>query len=156
MHRNSQKKSSFTAIACLILVLFLLVLFPGCTISGISSPPDDLITPEWHLIKYTGADKSTIDALPGPSVTLKFDKNGTFRGSAGCNRFSGSYSVEGELMTVKSLSSTEMFCSGPGSVMEQEKRFLSHLSNSTRFSVNDPYLALSYYDEERLLVFEKV
>ncbi len=156
MHQNSQKKSRFTAITTLILALFLLVLFPGCTISGISSPPDDLTTPEWHLIKYTGADKNTINAHPGTLVTLKFNKNGTFRGNAGCNRFSGLYSVEGELMAVKSLSATEMYCKGPGGVMEQEQQVLSHLSNSTRFSINEPYLALSYYDEDRLLVFEKV
>jgi heat shock protein HslJ len=155
MPHDSLKKSRFTPITALILVLFLLVLFPGCTISGISSPPDDLIKPEWNLIKYVGADKNTINTLPGTLVTLKFDKDGTFRGSAGCNRFSGLYSVEGELMTVKSLSSTEMFCKGPRGVMEQEQQVLSHLSNSTRFSINDPYLALSYYDEERLLVFER-
>jgi heat shock protein HslJ len=155
MDRDSLKKARFTSTAGIIFVLFFLILLPGCTISGISAPPDDLTAPEWHLIKYTGTDKNSVDALPGTSVTLKFDKNGTFRGSAGCNRFSGLYSVEGELMTVKSLSSTEMYCRDSPGVMDQEQQVLSHLSNSTRFSVNDPYLALSYYDEERLLVFEK-
>jgi heat shock protein HslJ len=155
MCREFFKKTRLVAFTGFIAILFLLVLFTGCTISGISAPPDDLITPEWHLIKYVGTDKNTIDALPGTPVTLKFDKDGTFRGSGGCNRFSGSYSVEGELITVKSQSSTEMYCNGPPGVMAQEQQVLSHLSNSTRFSINDPYMALSYYDEERLLVFER-
>ncbi len=149
------KKTGFLPFMSLMTVLCLTVAFPGCIISGISTPPDDLIMPEWHLIHYLGTDKKSVDPLPGTSITLDFDKGGKFSGSAGCNRFSGFYSVEGELITVKSLSSTEMYCSDPPGVTGQERQFLSLLSNSTRYNINDRYLVLSYYDEERLLVFER-
>jgi heat shock protein HslJ len=142
-------------IGIVLIFAFTLVLaiIPGCLISGSTTPPSDLTTPEWHLLTYRGDDGSDIPAID--NVTLRFGPDGTFQGSSGCNLYSANYTVEGELITVGALAVTERYCPAPEGIMLQETEYLSRLSNTTRYHISDNYLVLSYYDVEKLLVFMK-
>jgi heat shock protein HslJ len=139
--------------ALLFSITLTLTILPGCLISGSTTPPPELTAPEWHLVTYRGDDGNDIPALA--NITLRFNPDGTLHGSGGCNQYSAAYTVEGELITVESLASTERYCLEPEGVMDQEAEYLARLSNTTRYHVSDDYLVLSYYDVEKLLVFEK-
>ena len=70
-----------------------------------------------------------IDQMPvldGIATELRF-ANGTLSGTAGCNRFNGSYAVAGNIVTFGAIRSTRMMC--PEKQMAQEARFLSLLSS---------------------------
>ncbi len=142
-----------TTIMVSLLLLFFLIFSCGCLSFGTTSPPPGLTDPEWHLTSYRSHDGTQTQVIPNTSITLKFSPDGQFSGNAGCNHYSGSYSVEGELITLESLTSTEMYCSQPGGVMPQESEYLRLLKNATRFSIPNEYLVLSRYDIEKLLVF---
>lgn len=139
--------------ALLISTMLLMIMVPGCLISGSTTPPPDLTTPEWHLLSYRGGDGNDVPAME--DITLRFNPDGTLQGNSGCNQYFAAYSVEGELIMVKSLASTERYCTGPDGVMAQEQEYLTRLSNTTRYHVSGDNLVLSYYDVEKLLVFVK-
>ncbi|MBP1929632.1 heat shock protein HslJ [Methanolinea mesophila] len=140
-------------IALLFSLAFVLIPLSGCLISGSTTPPGDLTAPQWHLVTYRGDDDRDIPAIG--EVTLQFSPDGTLQGNSGCNQYTAAYTVEGELITIGTLTSTERSCAEPSGIMGQEAEFLSRLSNTTRYHVSDNYLILSYYDVEKLLVFEK-
>jgi heat shock protein HslJ len=147
---RSNRSIGITVIFAFTLVL---ILVPGCLISGSTTPPSGLTTPAWHLVTYRGDDGNDIPALD--NVTLRFNPDGTLQGSSGCNQYTATYTVEGELITVGSLATTERYCPAPEGIMHQETEYLSRLSNTTRYHISDNYLVLSYYDVEKLLVFVK-
>ena len=64
-------------------------------------------------------------AFSGSTPTLTFDSAQHAAGSTGCNRFSGTVTIEGRSLRFGPLMTTRRGCPGP--VMEQEKRFLGAL-----------------------------
>ena len=85
----------------------------GC--GGKILPPDTLAGSSWTFVSIGGvavaADRPT---------SLQFDGN-RLSGSAGCNRFSGSYAADGGTLKAGPLMATEMAC--PGAGMTQEAAF---------------------------------
>ncbi len=85
----------------------------GC--GGKILPPDTLAGSNWTFVSIGGvavaADRPT---------SLQFDGN-RLSGSAGCNRFSGSYAADGGTLKAGPLMATEMAC--PGAGMTQEAAF---------------------------------
>jgi heat shock protein HslJ len=85
----------------------------GC--GGKILPPDTLAGSNWTFVSIDGvavaADRPT---------SLQFDGN-RLSGSAGCNRFSGSYAADGGTLKAGPLMATEMAC--PGAGMTQEAAF---------------------------------
>lgn len=77
----------------------------------------------------------------GVKQTVTFDESaGQVYGSAGCNRFTGSYSVSGTRITVSPLAVTMMACPEPQ--MRAEQTFLKRLQGATRFSLGSDTLTL--------------
>lgn len=125
----------------------------GCVLNGNTQPPPALTAHEWDLQSFRDPGGDLVAPLPGSIVTLTFSPAGDIHGKSGCNSYHGTYSVEGELLTVQSLASTEMYCPGPEGLMAQEERYLILLSESTRYQVLDNTLILSYYDIRKHMVF---
>ena len=65
--------------------------------------------------------------------TLRFDEQGGVSGSAGCNRYFGTLSREGEGVSVGPLGTTRMMCAPP--IMDQEQRFLRTLQGARRLEL---------------------
>jgi heat shock protein HslJ len=152
-HLSLSSRNRIIGYVLLLSITLSTILVPGCLISGSTTPPSGLTTPEWHLLSYRGDDGRDIPAVG--DVTLRFNPDDTLNGTSGCNQYSASYSVEGELLTIGPIASTERYCPGPDGVMAEEHEYLARLSNTTRYHVSDNNLVLSYYDVEKLLVFVK-
>jgi heat shock protein HslJ len=60
-------------------------------------------------------------------VTLEFE-DGRVAGNGGCNNFFGTYTVDGNQLTISALGSTMMACL-PEEVMQQEAQVLALLSD---------------------------
>ena len=90
----------------------------GKTVKGCGGgilPPSELAGTSWTFVSIGGAP------VAGDRPTsLQFDGE-RLSGSAGCNRFSGSYKVEGRTLTAGPLMATKMAC--PGAGMMQESAF---------------------------------
>ncbi|WP_432768069.1 MAG: META domain-containing protein [Sphingopyxis sp.] len=90
----------------------------GTTVKGCGGgvlPPTALAGTNWTFAAIGGAPV----AADRPT-SLQFDGS-RISGSAGCNRFSGSYSADGGTLTAGPLAATEMAC--PGAGMTQENAF---------------------------------
>lgn len=105
----------------------------------------------WQLV--TMGQSKPVTLKP---ITLMFEKD-RIGGSAGCNRFFGNYSVQGNQLQVKSpLGTTRMAC--PGETMKYESEFLKALAAANRYEITaNGELKIQYNDGQKtqVLTFEK-
>jgi heat shock protein HslJ len=89
----------------------------GKTVQGCGGgilPPTELAGTSWTFVSIGGAP-----VAKDRPTSLAFEA-GRLSGSAGCNRFSGSYKREGGMLTAGPLMATEMACPGPGMTQEND------------------------------------
>ncbi len=139
----------------LLMMASLFVLYSGCVFLDLSNPPETLTNKTWYLKSYRSSDGSQQLVIPDTSITLVVSRDGRFNGSAGCNSYSGAYTVEGELINWGPVTCTAMYCPEPDGIMEQESEYIRLLENTTRFSASDEFLVLSHYDVEKMLIFTR-
>lgn len=84
---------------------------------------------------WVGRDLLGAPLADGSRLSLRFGANGRLAASAGCNRLSAAYRLEGDqLQVVPPMISTRMACPAP--LAEQESRFLAFLGSVTRHAVD--------------------
>lgn len=92
---------------------------------------------EWRVTQIGG------DVVPqdtGPTMTFAAD--GSLYGSTSCNRFNGSYSIDGNALVVGKVAATKRACEA--GLMQQERRFLDAISMIENASLEDGgFLVLS-------------
>jgi heat shock protein HslJ len=82
------------------------------------------------------------NSLPDTELSILF-RNGVLAGTAGCNSYSGAYSIdEGNALQIEQLRATQMYCSEE--LMDQEETFLSALQNVSKYHLEDDVLTLYY------------
>ena len=96
----------------------------------------DLADTQWVLSSLDGSLP-----LPDATVTLQFNQDGTATGSDGCNRFSTTYTQEGNDLTFKQPAAAGMMmCSEE--VMDEAAAFATVLADTTSFLANKKILVL--------------
>ncbi|MGB1253847.1 MAG: DUF6438 domain-containing protein, partial [Candidatus Promineifilaceae bacterium] len=90
----------------------------------------------WGEVK--GATFSPFADLP---ITLVFEADGSVNGGGGCNRYFGSYTLQGEVLTVSQLGATRMACEEY--IMEVEQQYLDALSTARLVEVNADQLRIT-------------
>jgi len=91
------------------------------------------------------------DLLPETQITATFE-DARVRGSAGCNTYGAAYVRTGSSLDLEAPAATEMACSGPAGVMEQEQRYLNILRDVTTYHIHGSQLWLETSDG-RVLFF---
>jgi heat shock protein HslJ len=86
----------------------------------------------WEVLSvlYDDAIRSVV---VGTDLTATFTAAGEISGLAGCNRFTGGYTVEGADVHIDPLARTAMACAEPEGIMEQEDGYLAALESVVRF-----------------------
>ncbi|HEY8550496.1 MAG TPA: META domain-containing protein [Vicinamibacterales bacterium] len=92
----------------------------------------------WRLTALTGHSSDVLASAPRP-VTVRFEK-GRITGFSGCNRFTGSYTAEGDRITIGQLGGTMMACGPEAMALEQAvkeglKGILRHGSSGDRLTL---------------------
>jgi uncharacterized lipoprotein YbaY len=108
----------------------------------------ELAGTEWVLDTLAG-EALAHDVRP----TVAFDAEGRVAGNAGCNRYHGTYAVDGEKLGVGHLGATQMAC--PPEQMEQEARFLDALGRVDRASLHEGLLVLCFGEPAQELVLAR-
>jgi heat shock protein HslJ len=80
------------------------------------SMPSPIEGSAWRLKHMPGAQSAALAQLNRP-VTMRLE-SGRLSGFAGCNNFTGSYSLDGGQLKIGPVASTQMACPEPGSSIE--------------------------------------
>jgi heat shock protein HslJ len=124
-----------------------ILLLASCSASGSSQ---DLTGNIWLLSELNGQAPIT-----GTAITAEFDEDGRVGGSSGCNNYSTSYSVDGNMFTFSEpLASTLMACPEP--IMEQERDFTQALADTAEFEITNDELILNESNGNELARFDAV
>jgi heat shock protein HslJ len=107
-----------------------------------AGPPAGL----WQVTGFRSPGTGDVAApLPGTAVTLGLRADGEIEGRA-CNSYGGPWRADGTAITVGPLWQTEMYCSSPPGVSEQEVTYLEALRAATGWRVEDDRLTLTDRD----------
>ncbi len=127
------------------------VIADGKTVQGCGGkilPPDELAGSSWAFISIGGvavaADRPTSLRFEGDRIS----------GSAGCNRFSGSYSVNSSTLKAGPLMATKMAC--PGAGMTQEYAFFQLMAAPVSLTFADDGTLILAGAEGRTAVLKRV
>jgi len=111
---------------------------------------DGLPGTSWVLTEYTDASGDTVPAVEEPA-SLSFTTDAV-AGSTPCNQFNGSYTVNGDALTITMGAMTQRACEG--AVQAQEDALVQQLPEVTSFVIDDgDALILTDDAGETLLVY---
>ena len=98
--------------------------------TGPTSSAGDVQGTSWTLVSINGEPPSA-----DPAPTLTFDDARNVSGSAGCNTYTGSATVEGSSISFSPLASTRMACPD-AAVTAQETAFLAALGEVEAYAMD--------------------
>lgn len=126
-----------------IIILLMILIMTACS----SSSSSNLVDQSWLLTTVLGEQP-----LPGTIITLEFGEGGKVGGSSGCNRYSASYTFDGNQLSFgEQMATTMMACLEP--VMQQEREYLQVLAGTKTFQLEDDVLTLFDGDGEEVASF---
>ena len=73
-------------------------------------------------------------------------EDGTLSGSAGCNNYTATYTVDGDQISITPVATTMMMCAEPEGVMEQEAEYIAALGTAATFAIEGDQLELRTAD----------
>lgn len=132
-----------------------IVLLAGLPLSAIAQDGEP-VTPEgveWTLTSYDDGVGEELVSLPFDVRPTLLLEDGIASGNAGCNRFSGTYELDGSSLSLSDeLSVTLGLCDGPG--QDVEDAYLAALGSVAGWSLEEDVLQL--YDDlgQAVLTFE--
>jgi len=98
----------------------------------------------WVLTELDGKSIATINEAKKLHLLLD-PVTQTASGFAGCNQFTGGYSLEGKKVNMKNLATTKMFCQ---ETMETETRYLQALTETDSYRIEEHVLFLTKGDQQ--------
>jgi heat shock protein HslJ len=119
---------------------------PGAA-GGVATGTPPLHGRSWRLESMPGQDGKALGAARQP-VTMRFEQN-RVSGFSGCNRFTGSYAVDGDVLTLSQLAGTMMACPEPA--MALEAAFRAALGTPLRYAFEGIRLSLKPASGEPLV-----
>ena len=103
-----------------------------------------LLTPGALLLGFLCSDAliAGVPLVPWLFAYITFANDGTLSGSAGCNSYTTSYTLDGGEIEIAPPAATKKACAAPEGVMEQEAAYVAELPSATHFSAEGGTLAL--------------
>lgn len=105
----------------------------GCAMYG--TAPQKEFDGAWYPEYISG--KPVIDYSP---AFVEFDNTDKVSGNASCNSFTGSYTLDGNILSISKIAITRKLC--PEALMEQEQRFIEALDVITSAEIVQGMLEL--------------
>jgi len=138
-----------TIIPRLGLALALVLSLPASTLA--QADPGTPEATQWHLTSYA-ADGETVAVPWSVDATLELE-SGVASGFGGCNRFSGSYALDGASLTFDdAISMTLAACTGEQTV---EDAYLANLPLTATWAMDGDTLSLADSAGDVVLTFEQ-
>jgi len=111
------------------------------SVSGFAAAAHGLEEINWQLHEYLDEVDELTRVLPDTTVDARFT-NGQIGGSAGCNQFTATYEITGDLIAIGRAMTTRKHCAEPDGIMEQEQEYLQALARAHVYIVKPDRLEL--------------
>lgn len=102
----------------------------GSTVMTLVAQARLLAGTSWNVTMINNGKEAVVGVVDGSAVTMSFDAAGRVSGSAGCNRYTAAYTVDGDMLRFTKAAATRMACADPA-VSRQEQQFLRALESVT-------------------------
>lgn len=102
------------------------------------------LTGEWQAIAINNGNQAVVSVMNGTTVTAIFGADGKLTGNDGCNNYNGSYTLDGDKITIGPIATTRMACEQ--AVMDQETAYLNALAKAATFTLGKDSLELRDVD----------
>lgn len=114
--------------------------------------PPELANTSWNVVLYQLPVGGMTNLWPDTEITVSFSDDGSFFGFSGCNTYDGTYTVEGpyyeekdpfdehlrgQQLVLGPMSWTEIACTEPRLVMEQEAEYLEAIASAANWYITD-------------------
>ncbi len=137
-------------VSVILLSLGSLFLFPSCSVSASAKGKGDITAKEWILVSVKSKDGLSNLTPSNDSYPTLLISEGRASGSAGCNRFMGSVTVDGNSLKFDKMATTMMLCQDG---MDLEEAVLNIFGQANSYTVEKGNLLLKK-DAEVLAVFK--
>lgn len=118
----------------------------GQTVATLAaSQPASLTGTTWSALSVNNGRQAVVSLVADTSITATFTEDGQLNGSAGCNNFMTSYTIDGDAITIEPAATTRKMCAGEG-VMEQETQFVNALASAAVWRISGDQLELRTSD----------
>jgi heat shock protein HslJ len=95
---------------------------------------------EWQAIAINNGKEAVVSVMNGTTVTAIFGADGKLTGNGGCNTYNGTYTLDGDKITIGPLATTRMACEQ--AVMDQETAYLNALAKASTYTLGKGTLEL--------------
>lgn len=99
----------------------------GAVLATFAAQAQSLAGTAWTVTGYNNGRQAVVSVLSGTSLTMAFAGDGKVAGSAGCNRYTATYTSAGQKLAIGPAAATRKMCARPEGVMAQEQQFLKAL-----------------------------
>ena len=153
--------------AVISVVLALSALLAGCSSAGLSVAPTSIASSgggaaqvagltgvTWHAIAYADASQTIQTVAAGSDPTALFGTDATISGNATCNTYNGPTKIDGNLIQIGPLSSTQMACASDA-LNSQETAFLTALAAAQTWTISAGKLVLRSSSSVQVATFEQ-
>lgn len=100
----------------------------------------DLYGTSWSILSYLDGN-GRVSTIPGTEASVEFDDN-TVTGTAGCNTMNGSFTSDGRALRITELRQTEMYCTEPEGLMDQEAAIAQGLTDAAEYQIEGRTLTI--------------
>lgn len=122
----------------------------GQVLVSFSAVSQDLAHTSWEIVSYLNGP-GRVSVMSDTDASVSFDGS-QLRASAGCNTLDGPYEAERGALAVGELTTTDMECTEPAGVMEQESAVAEALRAAARYRVEGRTLTI--WNESGTIVIE--
>ena len=147
--------AALALLACCGLVVAAFYAGRGGIDVGTQPPPPEAAPPQNPLAntnwKLHGMNMNEVP-LPRSSITIRFGADGSLSGNSGCNDYSGSYTVNGDALSVGPLAGTGALCGDDLDM--QEQRYLAILQSAATFEMSRNLLIIRDATGQEVLRFD--
>jgi heat shock protein HslJ len=109
---------------------------------------------EWTVTGVLSGD-AFASPITGTELTATLAENGALTGSAGCNNYTTSYTVDGDTIDIDPAAATRKFCAEPKGVMDQEAAHLAALDHAAQYELVGKTAALLSAGGQRLVTYAR-
>jgi heat shock protein HslJ len=115
--------------------------------------PASLVGTNWTATAVNNNRQAVSSLIADTAITATFTEDGKMNGSAGCNNYMTSYTLDGANITIQPPATTRKLCPEPAGVMEQEAAFVTMLPQAATYTVSGDTLELRTADGALIVSF---